>query len=264
MADKVIEGEVVVANGTTDLVLAQEINRGVPVLAKDHPVAGKLVTALLRATPKKYRQKRDGPAGKSLTYVPWAYVARVATQVWADMWSTEILSLQELDLPPLTRGGKTTKRTEMMVHLRVITPRGTQEAYASHVYYPSNQNEMKSDAVAAATNKALRRALARWGIGLDLYFNAGADDDVLAAVTDAREKEEWQKALEETGLTEPAGVNVLSYHIAEDPTALTLIDVLESLGGYAEMARTLTDVAANINAEMEAEAAKKASRKRKK
>lgn len=240
-AEQVVEGEYreVPAAPSTAIITRNDEERvldsGIPALAIDHPVAKKLVRALRSKTPKDKIQKREGAGGKMLKYVPWAYVADRATQIWADTWSTEILSIQELAMPPLPgrNGGKARERVELLVHLRVITPRGKQEAFGSHTYYPSNAEQSKSDALQAATNKGLRRALARWGIALDLYFDTG-EDEITSAVSTYELKDEWRDVVKRLNLTEKAAIGVLSKHYTGDIAGLSSMAELIEVGGSLE------------------------------
>src|SRR3990167_7700271 len=117
-----------------------------------------------KKTPKTAIYKRPGPGGMSLSYVPWAWVARRMNEAFGSNWSLRYIA------DPKIQGG------EVLVMVEVATPEGSQQAYGSHKYQQSNPNASYGDALQSATSKALRRACARWGVALDLYL--GADDDL--------------------------------------------------------------------------------------
>ena len=126
-----------------------------------------------RSTPKSQRRTRPGPSGVKLTYIPWALVAKRMNEVFGPAWSLEYIG------EPKIQGG------EVIVGVRIRTPLGVQEAYGGSRFMPNNPNASYADALGGAGSKALRRACARLGIGLDLYATdeevRDEDPDVLEA-----------------------------------------------------------------------------------
>ena len=126
-----------------------------------------------KKTPKAAIYKRPGPGGMSLSYVPWAWVARRMNEAFGSNWSLRYIA------DPKIQGG------EVLVMVEVSTPEGSQQAYGSHKYQQSNPNASYGDALQSATSKALRRACARWGVALDLYL--GADEEESVDITELRQ-----------------------------------------------------------------------------
>lgn len=134
-----------------------------------------MASRLSRKTPKAARLQRVGGGGTMLTYAPWPYVAGQLNEVFGPTWSfTLVGEPQRTPLPPLPPrrpGEGPREREEVIVTVRLATPLGVQEAVGSHTYWPSNPDALYGDVLQAAQSKALRRAAARWGVALDLYFD---------------------------------------------------------------------------------------------
>jgi len=127
-----------------------------------------------RKTPKTQVRRRPGPGNMMLSYIPWALVARRMNELFGPAWSFEYLG------PPIDKNG------EIIVGVRIKTPLGIQEAYGGSKYLASNPNASYSDALGGAGSKALRRACARLGIGLDLYAEDEEVRDEDPAIVEAR------------------------------------------------------------------------------
>jgi hypothetical protein len=214
------------------------VDSTMPALATEHPLAKKVVAALSRRTPDKARRTRPGPAmadgtRMKFTYAPWAYIAARLNKVFGPAWSYEIVGVPEhIKLPPTKgrQGKPPAEREEILVFVRLRTPWDIQVAAGSHVYYPSNPEQLLGDVVQAAQSKGLRRAAARWGPGLDLYFDTEqAEDPVDQEVEDARTA--WRSAVGKCGLVEKGAVPLLSKKLADDPDALTTVDDLVAATG---------------------------------
>ena len=127
---------------------------------------------LTARTPVKKIQSREGPGGMRLDYIPWSYAAERLNEAFPAMWSFEYIG--DPKLTDKTVKGKPCK--EVTVHVRLITPLGTQEAWGNSIFDPSNPNGKIGDSIQGAGHIALRRAASHWGIGLDLY---GSEEDTI-------------------------------------------------------------------------------------
>lgn len=201
-------------------------------LATDHPQAKKVVAALGRATPKNVRKPRPGPGGRTFTYAPWAYYARVLNRVFGPTWSFEFAKDPDWrKLPPIKKGTKVTEREEVMLVMRLRTPWGVQESAGDAIYYPSNPEQSRGAVIQSAQSTALKRAAARWGVALDLYMDVDDEQQFEADVELGEAKTAWKSALSRCGLTPTAAVSLLSKRLADDPDALvTLDDCLAATG----------------------------------
>lgn len=141
-----------------------------------------LLKKLTKKTPANVVKSREGPRGMMFDYVPWAYVAQRLNEAFPAMWSFEYIG--DPKMTDKTVNNKQVK--EVTVHVRLITPLGTQEAWGNNIFDPSNPNGKIGDSIQGAGHIALRRAAAHWGIALDLYANEPEDEieeDVMAART---------------------------------------------------------------------------------
>lgn len=201
---------------------------------------------LNQKTPVEYTYTREGPGGKMLTYTPWGYVCRVLDEVCGPAWSHEYTTndIIENELDPLPAKPATkwkpaqpaTRRVEIQVTATLITPWGRHTATAGHLYYPSNANQLRADAIQSAASKALTRAAARIGIGLDLRLHDRDDDEVPSAADAAAEAvgDDFLLACEEFGLTDQQAIALLSETLAGDQNALqSLADIMEA-GEYVD------------------------------
>lgn len=210
----------------------------------DVDVASAIKRKLGAKTPKEYRKSRPGPYDartgqrKQLLYVPWGYVARVLNQVFGPAWSYTYDPPQFIDLPPLPAkppkgkepGRPEVPRQEAMVTVTLTTPFGKQMATAGHTYYPNNAETLKSDAVASAVSKALRRAGARLGIGLDIALNDDAEflDNADNQNVDLNV---FREAASKLGLPLRSAIAMISEQITGDQDTLTsLPDLIEAVG----------------------------------
>jgi hypothetical protein len=139
-----------------------------PPLAASLPAPMVYMDELNKKTPKKKILQRQGAGNMSYSYIPWGYVAERMNKAFDNIWSKEIVEEKVIS------GGE---QDEVVVKVRVITALGVQEAYGSGIYYKKNKNATYGDAAQSALSKAFRRAVAPWGIGLDLYLKEGKDDD---------------------------------------------------------------------------------------
>lgn len=241
MSEEPIEGEVVDEAPAKEKLPVPVSAQPLPVLAKDDPIAGPVVKHLLRKTPASMIQKRRGPGGITLSYVPWAYAARRLVETFGT-YSFEIVGEpRNIELPDLpakpARGSRAgtpaRRRTEVMVTMRLSIGRRDDpitiiESVGSSIYYPDNPDGSFGDSIQAAQSYALRRAAARLGIALDLYANTD-ESPVDTAAEDA--KTAWRSALSQQGFTEQAAVTILSERMTSDATALpTIRDCLDATG----------------------------------
>jgi hypothetical protein len=157
---------------TNDVILYEG---DLPVIARE---AQKVLS---KKTPKSAIYTRPGPYGKALDYTPWAWVAQQLNKAFGPAWSIKYIADPKMD------GG------EVLVMIELSTPLGFQQAFGSHKYQLNNPNASYGDALQSATSKALRRAAARWGIGLDLYLGDTDNGEMLE-----EEKEEWAKLVEKS------------------------------------------------------------------
>lgn len=243
---------------STDLVVAAPLNISLDV-------AQNIKRKLGQKTPKQYRYTRPGPfdartgQAKKLTYSPWGYTARVLNQTFGPAWSFtyEESDIKRIPLPPLPArapkgrqpGRDEVLREEVMVTVTLTTPFGKHVATASHTYYPSNAEILFGDVVQSAASKALRRAGARIGIGLDLYLND--DTEALEEPDGADDRAVWKAACAKHGLLETAAVALLSDTLTGDQTSLrTLPDLMMAVDGdvWAVAAR-LDEAVATITVE---------------
>lgn len=208
-----------------------------------------------RNTPTEYVRKRKGGGGKTFSYVPWGYVARVLNEVFGPTWSLTYdpeKDVKHMALPPLparepsgtTPGRPQTPREEVMVTVTLTTPFGTQTATASHTYFPDNDAILYGDVIQSAVSKALRRAAARLGVGLDLYLQDDADDftDGIVAL---ESPDPFKDACRGHGLTAKQGIALVSKALADDSTALTTLADCIEVAGSVEAAVAALDEAVN-------------------
>jgi hypothetical protein len=223
-------------------------------------VAQDIVKKLSVKVPKNMTWTRAGPGGRQLTYIPWAYCCRVLNDTFGPDWSHTYsrADIEECELEPIpakpARPGKpatpAVRRIEMAVTATLITPWGRHTATAGHLYYPSNGEQLKADAIQSAASKALTRAAARIGIGLDLRLHDREEDDLPAAQAAAAvaTSDLFMDACGEYGLTEAQAIALLSETIAGDQNALpSLADVVAG-GGYESTEEVVAALKAAIEA----------------
>ena len=145
-------------------------------------IAKEASEVLAKPTPKDKIYTRPGPFGMPLAYVPWSWVAQQLNKAFGTAWSFRFIAEPQV------------KGDELVVMVELQTPLGIQQAFGSHLYQPNNKNAKYGDALQSAASKALRRAAARWGAGLDLYQGVEVEDETLS------EDEQAEAALFHVGL----------------------------------------------------------------
>lgn len=201
-------------------------SRALPFLAeggkltdiKNHPV----VKSLLRKTPNEIIQYKQG----KYAYVPWAYYVKVLTETFGPTWTTEVTSTDE---HKTTRGRPPKPCTEVITHVRIITPFGTQPGVGSMIYYPDSPDASYANALKGAISDALRNAASRFGIAADVKATV---DETEEGAQRREEQEAWRAALKEKGITERDAASIIGKELEGDSAAFpTFKDALDAVGG---------------------------------
>lgn len=196
-------------------------------------VLQKIRRKLSRKTPKEIIKTRPGPINKKtgrrvmFAYVQPGYVMQQLNSAFGPAWTWE---REEVDIKSVQRKNK--EAFEVIFHGVLITPFGRQAGVGGHEYYPDNAEQGYADAEQAASSKALKRAAARIGVALDLYFADAEFEEVADAAED--NKAAWRAALAHYGLTEKGAIQMLSHHLTQDMNALTSFEeISEAVEGDA-------------------------------
>lgn len=204
--------------------------------------ARRIRRVLTKPTPQDYIQRRDGPVNPrtgqrmKLAYVQWGYCVKVLNLAFDGNWSHEVVEVQDRPLPDVpgrkaqgrNPASDPKARIEVMVRIKLTTPFGTHEAVAGHTYYPASPDGLYADAYQSAKSKALTRAAAYMGIGLDLKLRE-PEVEVLEMPDEAADAlAAWRFACGKHGLSEIQAVALMSTHLTGDMNSLpTLADILE-------------------------------------
>ena len=226
MVDEPIEGEVI----SKSLTHKEEGLPPLPILAKDHPIAGKVVKHLLKAPDKRLLKARPGGGNLSFTYLPWSWYVRRLVEAFG---SYSMVDLEFTERPCLDRQGLPTKDVEVGCSLTLLlgpadSPFSRLPGVGSMIFYPKNAGASFSNAKKGAISDALKNAAGRAGLALDLY----QDEAMTPAEMEAQEAEaRWKAALKVAQMPEAVAIRKLSEVMTGEAGALTTIDDLLTATG---------------------------------
>ena len=117
------------------------------------PIA-QILSDLSRPIPERLIRRRVGQGGKTVSYIPWYYAARLL-DLYAPGWIGEVKGIQEIG--------------DFVVVTYAITIQAEEGTFTREATGQERLNNGFTEAVCSAEAQAFKRACSKFGLALDLY-----------------------------------------------------------------------------------------------